>query len=87
MGIKIMWRIFGPSHYGRPEIAGKNARMQAGLWGSSLIAFGLAGLSVFAERRRSKRTNLDHAGFMPWDLVLVLSLMAGVTFAALALKS
>ncbi len=64
-----------------------NTRMQAGLWSSTIVAFGLAGLSVIAEKRRSKRTDLDRAGFMPWDLVLVLSLMAGVTFAALALKS
>jgi hypothetical protein len=82
-----MWRIFDPSHYGRPSGEGNMAPMQAGLWGTSLIAFGIAGLSAFAERRRSKRANLDRAGFMPWDLVLVLSLMAGVTFAALALKS
>jgi hypothetical protein len=49
------------------------------------VAFGLAGLSAWAERRRARRVNLDAVGFMPWPLIMILSILIGAVFAAIAL--
>ncbi len=45
----------------------------------------LAALAVFAERRRARRVNLDRAGWVPWDLILILAFILAVSAAALAL--
>jgi hypothetical protein len=34
-----------------------------------------------------RRTNLDAVGFMPWSLILILTLIGAAVFAALALKA
>jgi predicted membrane metal-binding protein len=45
----------------------------------------LALLSGWADHRRGKRRNLDRPGWVPWQLILVLAMMASVVCAALAI--
>lgn len=62
--------------------------MQAELWWSLAgAALALALLSVWADRRRMRRRNPDRPGWVPWPLVLLLSLIAAILCAAIALKS
>lgn len=61
--------------------------MQEMLWSICAGAVALAGLSGWAERRRARRHNLDDVGFMPWPLVMILSVIAGAVAAALALHT
>jgi cytochrome bd-type quinol oxidase subunit 2 len=42
-------------------------------------------VAMFADRRRMHRRNLDRPGWVPWPLVLILSLIAAVLCAILAL--
>ncbi|MFM5914720.1 MAG: hypothetical protein ACKOPR_08250 [Chakrabartia godavariana] len=51
------------------------------------MALGLAGLSAWADRRRARRRNLDAVGFMPWALILILSMIAAAVCAAVALHA
>ncbi|MFM2099173.1 MAG: hypothetical protein RLZZ366_712, partial [Pseudomonadota bacterium] len=46
-----------------------------------------AGIAVLGDRRRNRRSDPDDVGFMPWPLVLVLSLIIAGLLAALALKA
>lgn len=59
--------------------------MQVTLWTGCAIAVALALLANWAERRRARRTNLDAVGFMPWPLIMILSLLAAAVCAAFAL--
>jgi hypothetical protein len=42
--------------------------------------------SALADRRRSRRSNLDKVGFMPWPMIMILAMIAAAAFAAFALK-
>ncbi len=46
----------------------------------------LVAVSSVADRRRSRRSNIDDVGFMPWTAITVISVLATVVAAALALK-
>jgi putative copper export protein len=59
--------------------------MQVTLWIGCLGALVLAGVSNWAERRRARRANIDAVGFMPWPLIMLLSLLFSAICAALAL--
>jgi hypothetical protein len=51
-----------------------------------LLAAAFAALTLlagWADHRRGKRRNLDKPGWVPWQLVLVLSMMASVVCVAL----
>ncbi len=61
--------------------------MQVTLWTGCATALALAGLSAWADRRRTRRTNLDAVGFMPWPLIMILSMLASAAFAAIALHA
>jgi hypothetical protein len=65
---------------------GKNF-MRDGLWISCGAALVIAGIAVLGDRRRNRRSDPDDVGFMPWPLVLVLSLIIAGLLAALALKA
>lgn len=43
----------------------------------------LAALAGWADVRRGRRRNLDEPGWVPWDLVLVLAMIASVVCLAL----
>jgi len=46
----------------------------------------LAGIAAIADARRMRRRDLDRVGFMPWSLILILSLIVAVFATALTLK-
>ena len=48
------------------------------------VALVVALASVWAERRRLRRTNLDAVGFMPWTTVYFLALFIGCLMLGLA---
>lgn len=60
---------------------------QAVLWSASGGAALLALLASLAEWRRNRRRYLDKVGFMPWQLITVLSCFLAVGLAALAAHS
>ena len=51
------------------------------------MALAVAVIAGLADRRRNNRKNLEAVGFMPWPLILILSLIIAATFATLALKA
>lgn len=61
-------------------------------WGKYFwaLASAMSGLVVlvssFADRRRSRRANIDKVGFMPWTAITVFAVLATVVTAALAIK-
>ena len=60
--------------------------MQAGLWtvaGAAAVLVAVAGL---ADRRRSRRRDLDRAGWVPWPLIMILAMIVAAAALALALK-
>lgn len=52
-----------------------------------MASIAVAGLASWADRRRANRTDPDAVGFMPWPLVLIVSILIGAVCAALALKA
>jgi hypothetical protein len=60
--------------------------MQAGLWtvaGAAAVLVAIAGL---ADRRRTRRRDLDRAGWVPWPLIMILAMIVAAAAVALALK-
>lgn len=55
------------------------------LWSAAAALAALALLAGWADHRRGKRRNLDRPGWVPWQLILVLSMMASVVCVALAI--
>ncbi|HLL29464.1 MAG TPA: hypothetical protein VK403_00550 [Allosphingosinicella sp.] len=53
-------------------------------WTAAAAFAALALLAGWAERRRDKRRDLDKPGWVPWQLVMVLAMMATVVCGALA---
>ncbi len=54
----------------------------------SIVAAGAAALtaiSVLAERRRMRRSNIEAVGWVPWPLVTILGSIATLFAAALAI--
>jgi hypothetical protein len=47
----------------------------------------LSGISIVADRRRHRRTNIERVGFMPWTGLSVLSIMVTLLSTALAIKA
>jgi hypothetical protein len=60
--------------------------MQSMLWIGAAGSLAIAGVATVCERRRQRRADLDRVGWMPWPLILVLSLLAAAVCAAFALK-
>ncbi len=52
----------------------------------AIISAVIAALSIIMEKRRHNRKNLNKTGFMPWNLISVLSTLATVMLIALAIK-
>jgi hypothetical protein len=53
------------------------------LWLAAAAFTALAALAGWADHRRGKRRDLDKPGWVPWQLVLVLAMMAAMVCAAL----
>lgn len=58
---------------------------QAQLWIAAGALALLAALAALAERRRSRRRDIDKPGWVPWTLIQVLAMMVAVVLAALAI--
>jgi hypothetical protein len=60
---------------------------QAALWTGAGAAALMAAIAALAEWRRGKRRDLDRVGWVPWNLIHVLSLLGMTVAAALALQA
>jgi hypothetical protein len=54
------------------------------LWPAAAAFAALAILAGWADHRRSNRRDIDRPGWVPWDLVLILAMIASVVCVALA---
>ncbi|HEX6374734.1 MAG TPA: hypothetical protein VFZ91_03330 [Allosphingosinicella sp.] len=54
------------------------------LWALAAGFAALAALAAWRDQARAKRRDLDRPGLMPWQLILVLSLLLAVVCGALA---
>jgi len=58
-----------------------------GFWPMATIILVLtAAISVIMERRRNNREDADKVGFMPWNLILVMSLVIAAFSAGLSFR-
>lgn len=69
----------------RATVGGKGRYAMPGLLWS--LAAGCAGVATFADHARARRRDIERVGWVPWPLVLILSLILAAVFAALALKT
>ena len=60
--------------------------IQATLWTAAASAGALAVAAGVAERRRSRRRDIDKVGWVPWTLVQVIALALAALMAAYAIK-
>jgi hypothetical protein len=60
--------------------------IQATLWTAAASAGALAVAAGVAERRRSRRRDIDRVGWVPWTLVQVIALALAALMAAYAIK-
>ncbi len=51
-------------------------------WTAAAACAALALLAGWADHRRGKRRDVDRPGWVPWQLVLVLAMMASLVCAA-----
>lgn len=59
--------------------------MQYALWGAVVATLLLAAASTWFERRRTRRTDADRVGVIPWPLVQFIALFAAAICGGLAL--
>ena len=53
------------------------------LWTLAALFAASAALAAWRDHARAKRRDIDRPGWVPWQLVLVLSLLLAVVFGAL----
>ena len=53
------------------------------LWLTAAAFAALAAFAGWADHRRGKRRNLDRPGWVPWQLIMVLAMLACVVCGAL----
>lgn len=56
----------------------------AALWGGACFAG--AAITIWADRRRAKRRNVDKAGWVPWPKLFFAFALVGVVLMAMAVK-
>lgn len=54
---------------------------------AALISIASAGVSIFGESRRTRRTHIEAVGFMPWPAITAISTLIGLVAIALAIKT
>ncbi|HEU0098924.1 MAG TPA: hypothetical protein VFQ67_09140 [Allosphingosinicella sp.] len=57
------------------------------LWALAAAAAALAILAGWADARRARRRDVDRPGWVPWQPIIVLAMMAAVVAGALALMA
>ena len=67
--------------------AAAEADPSAMLWALAGALLVLAVFAAWAEHRRTRRRNLDHVGWVPWNLLQIFAFLGAIAAAALALKS
>ena len=60
--------------------------MQATLWVIAGASTAVAGLATLADRRRTRRDDLDKVGWIPWPGVLIAAIICAALSVALALR-
>ncbi|MGB5078474.1 MAG: hypothetical protein WBO17_13425 [Sphingorhabdus sp.] len=55
--------------------------------GVSCLAALTTFVSIMADRRRNRRSNIDAVGFMPWTAITIMAVLATVLAAAFAIKT
>lgn len=53
-------------------------------WLAAAAFAALAAFAGWADHRRANRRDVDRPGWVPWQLILILAMMASVVCAALA---
>lgn len=53
----------------------------------AMAAAMLSAVSIFADSRRQKRTQIERVGFMPWTGISILAIMVTLLSTALAIKA
>ena len=61
--------------------------MQGQLWMMCAGAVSVAGFAVWRDRVATNRRDLDAVGWVPWPLVLILSIIVAAVLAAFALQA
>jgi hypothetical protein len=56
------------------------------LWLAAAAFAALALIAGWADHRRSKRRDVDRPGWVPWQPILVLAMLATMVCAALAIR-
>ncbi|WEK47618.1 MAG: hypothetical protein P0Y56_04810 [Candidatus Andeanibacterium colombiense] len=56
----------------------------AGLWGGA--CFAAAALTMWADHRRTKRNDVDRAGWVPWTKLFFAFLLVGMVLMLMAVK-
>jgi hypothetical protein len=56
------------------------------LWTLAAACAALALLAGWADHRRAKRRDVDKPGWVPWQPILILAMIATVVCAVLAMK-
>lgn len=59
---------------------------QAALWTGAGVAASVALIAALADRRRTRRRDLDRPGWVPWPLIQILAMIVAAVAAAFALK-
>ena len=54
------------------------------IWAGGLLL--LAGFSMWAESRRTKRQHIDAVGWMPWTKLFFVCTLVGLTLLVMAIK-
>ena len=74
--------------YHMPEMNSLNALYLSNhFWTAmSILSALVVVVSSLADRRRTKRRNIEAVGFMPWTVITVMSVLGTVLCIALALK-
>lgn len=73
---------------GAPQMShDKETQVITSIWGQIALAMSaLAGTAAIADARRMRRRDFDRVGFMPWSLILIVSLVIAAFATAIALK-